>query len=292
MVNLLGRVADAFWRAVAYCLHPRVIMLSVLPLLLSAGLAFGLGYFFWEAAVDGVRQTLSSWQVVNSMLGWLDYIGAAGFRSVLSPLIVLALALPTIIVLSLLLVALLMTPALVRLVERRRFPALEKRRGAPFWLGALWALGHAILAILALVVSMPFWLIPPLVLILPPLIWGWLGYRVFSFDALAEHADDRLAGAVREAVATAVDGRRGRAARQRHAQRLGHRGHRVRGVHAAAGALAGTDRPLDPVDLVAGDLAGDAVHVTVHFRVLVDRIAFLHFGEGLLPHLLHLRVRH
>jgi len=23
----------------------------------------------------------------------------------------------------------------------------------------------------------------------PPLIWGWLGYRVFSFDALAEHAD-------------------------------------------------------------------------------------------------------
>jgi hypothetical protein len=35
---------------------------------------------------------------------------------------------------------------------------------------------------------MPLWLIPPLVLILPPLIWGWLTYRVMSFDALAEHA--------------------------------------------------------------------------------------------------------
>jgi hypothetical protein len=35
---------------------------------------------------------------------------------------------------------------------------------------------------------MPLWLIPPLVLVLPPLIWGWLTYRVMSFDALAEHA--------------------------------------------------------------------------------------------------------
>ena len=35
---------------------------------------------------------------------------------------------------------------------------------------------------------MPLWLIPPLVLIVPPLIWGWLTYRVMTFDALAEHA--------------------------------------------------------------------------------------------------------
>ena len=35
---------------------------------------------------------------------------------------------------------------------------------------------------------MPLWLVPPLVLVLPPLIWGWLTYRVMAFDALAEHA--------------------------------------------------------------------------------------------------------
>jgi len=39
-----------------------------------------------------------------------------------------------------------------------------------------------------MVVSMPLWLVPPLILVLPPLIWGWLTYRVFAFDALAEHA--------------------------------------------------------------------------------------------------------
>ena len=30
--------------------------------------------------------------------------------------------------------------------------------------------------------------LPPLILLLPPLIWGWLTYRVMAFDALAEHA--------------------------------------------------------------------------------------------------------
>jgi hypothetical protein len=37
--------------------------------------------------------------------------------------------------------------------------------------------------------------IPPLVLILPPLIWGWLTYKVFSYDVLAEHAsaEERIA---------------------------------------------------------------------------------------------------
>ena len=60
MMASMGRVADAFWRAVAYCLHPRVIALSFVPLLLTAGLAWGLGYFFWEPAVDAVRATLNS----------------------------------------------------------------------------------------------------------------------------------------------------------------------------------------------------------------------------------------
>jgi hypothetical protein len=39
-----------------------------------------------------------------------------------------------------------------------------------------------------LVLSIPLWFIPPLVLVVPPLIWGWLNYRVLSFDVMAEHA--------------------------------------------------------------------------------------------------------
>jgi len=36
---------DSFWRAVAYCMLPRVIVLSLLPLGWMVVLAAGLGYF-------------------------------------------------------------------------------------------------------------------------------------------------------------------------------------------------------------------------------------------------------
>lgn len=188
MIQSTGRLADAFWRAAAYCLHPRVIALSLLPLLIALLLAGGLMYFYWESAVAGVRATLESWRLVDTLLGWLDQVGGQSFRSVMAPLVLLALTVPVVVVMSLLLVALLMTPLLVRLVVLRRFAHLERRRGAAWWQSLVWSLVHSAAALLALLLSLPLWLIPPLALFVPPLIWGWLGYRVFAFDVLAEHA--------------------------------------------------------------------------------------------------------
>ncbi len=184
----MNQLLDSFWRAAAYCLHPRVILLSFLPLIVAAGSAALLGYFFWEDTLASVRATLESWSLLEAMLRWLDGVGAQGFRTVLAPLIVVALAIPVIVVFSLLLVALLMTPAVVTLVEQRRFAQLERRRGASFLASASWSLVCSLIALFALVVSIPLWFVPPLILVLPPLIWGWLTYRVMSFDALAEHA--------------------------------------------------------------------------------------------------------
>jgi hypothetical protein len=179
---------DAFWRAVAYCLHPRVIALSLLPLLISGVLVFAFMFFFWEGAIAGVRATLESWLLIDSLLRWLDSLGLQSFRSALAAIVVLAGVLPVVILLSLLLVALLMTPAIVRLVAERRFPLLEKKRGGTLLQSAAASLGATLLALVLIVLSMPLWLIPPLVMVLPPLIWGWLTYRVFGFDVLAEHA--------------------------------------------------------------------------------------------------------
>jgi hypothetical protein len=50
---------DSFWRAAVYCLYPRVIGLSVLPLVLIVALSWLLGYLYWDTAVTFVR-------------GWLD----------------------------------------------------------------------------------------------------------------------------------------------------------------------------------------------------------------------------
>jgi hypothetical protein len=179
---------DSFWRAAAYCLHPKVIGLSLLPLLIGVALALGLGWLFWADAVAAVRATLENWLLVDAALKWVEALAGASFRSVLSPLIVVALAAPVVVLVSVLLVAWLMTPAIVSLVATRRFPQLEEKRGGSWWASASWALLCTLGAALALLISVPLWFIPPLVLVVPPLIWGWLNYRVMSFDVLARHA--------------------------------------------------------------------------------------------------------
>ncbi len=184
----MKQLLDSFWRAGAYCLHPKVIGLSLLPLLIGVALTLGLGWFYWEAAVAGVRTTLENWLLVDAALRWVESLVGSSFRAVLAPLIVVALAAPVIVVLSVLLVAWLMTPAIVGLVATRRFPALVRKRGAGLFSSISWSLLYTVLALLALLVSIPLWFIPPLVLVVPPLIWGWLNYRVLSFDVLAEHA--------------------------------------------------------------------------------------------------------
>lgn len=179
---------DSFWRAVAYCLRPRVIALSFLPLVLMVALALGLGYYFWDGAVDWVRISLESSTLVNNVWSWLQSVGAGSLKLVLAPLVVIFTVTPLIVVLSLLMVATFMTPALTQLVAERRFAQLERKCGGSLVRSLAWSLGSTLLALVALLVSVPLWLIPPLILVLPPLIWGWLTYRVMAFDALADYA--------------------------------------------------------------------------------------------------------
>jgi hypothetical protein len=184
----MNAMLDAFWRAAGYCLHPRVILWSLLPLLVAGGLTGLLGWAYWEGTVAAVRGALEQWSLVATMMQWLDSIGATTLHTLIAPLIVVALAVPVVVLFSLLLVAWTMTPALVNLVALRRFPQLERKQGGNWWLGLLWSLVCTVAALAALVLSVPLWFVPPLVLVLPPLIWGWLSYRIFAFDVLAAHA--------------------------------------------------------------------------------------------------------
>src|SRR5882724_1373416 len=180
---------NSFWRAAAYCLHPRVIALSLLPVALLAVLALGLGYFFWVPALDAVHSAFESWELLATMFKWLESVGLGDWESVLAPMVIVFLTTPVLVIVSLLVVATMMAPAMLNLVARRRFPTLERRHGGSTAGSVAVSLGSTLIALIAIVLSIPLWFVPPLVLIVPPLIWGWLTYRVMSYDMLAEHAD-------------------------------------------------------------------------------------------------------
>ena len=188
MLAAMALLLDSFWRALAYCFHRRVIALSALPLVLMAVLALGWGYFYWDASVASARALLEAQGWLGTVWGWLQDWGLGNAPAFVAPLLVVAVLTPVVVLIALLLVAVFMAPALVALVAQRRFAGLERKKGGSLWASLAWSLGSTLLAVVALLVSMPLWLIPPLVLLLPPLIWGWLTYRVMAFDALAEHA--------------------------------------------------------------------------------------------------------
>jgi hypothetical protein len=186
---------DSFWRALLYCLMPRVIVLSLLPLAMLLVLSVSWGYFYWSPTQDWVREMLASWQVLQSMMDWLQDKGAAELQAVMVPLVVIFAITPVLVVASLLAVSLMMTPALVDLVVQRRFSHLALKRGGTTVTSLVWTVTSTLAAMVAMVISLPLWAVPPLMFILPPLIWGWLSYRVMVYDALVTHAsrEERLA---------------------------------------------------------------------------------------------------
>ena len=187
-------VLDSFWRALAYCLMPRVITLSLLPLALLLATTLGWGYFYWEPTQVWVRELLNAWQVLQGMMDWMQAHGAGDLQVVLVPLVVIFAITPLLVLLSLLAVSLMMTPALVNLVVERRFSHLALKRGGSMWTSLGWTLISTAAATLAMLITLPLWAVPPLMFVIPPIIWGWLSYRVMVFDALVIHAsrEERL----------------------------------------------------------------------------------------------------
>ena len=178
---------DALWRALGDCLRGKVIAWSLFPLLLVAGFSVIVAVFWWEGAVSAVQAWLEGtswlqwfWQLAGDSSSTLAALAAA-------LLVVLAVS-PVLIIVALAVVAVVMTPQMVELVAQRRFPNLARKRGGGWLHSALWALSSTAVALMALLISVPLWFVPPLILVLPPLIWGWLTYRVMTFDALSEHA--------------------------------------------------------------------------------------------------------
>ena len=180
----------SFWRAVAYCLHPQVLMLSLLPLLVAGVVTLGVGYLYWESALSRAcarRWSTGRWSTrcssgSRSMLG-------AGFRTGIAGADRHRAG----------------HPGGGRVhagaggpvdhaghrhagVARGASRTLERRHGGSWWLGVLASFGWTIAALLMVMITLPFWLVPGLALVLPPLIWGWLTAHIMGFDALAEHA--------------------------------------------------------------------------------------------------------
>ncbi|KVO77346.1 hypothetical protein WM28_13650 [Burkholderia ubonensis] len=185
----------SFVRALASALHPRMLWLTLMPFVVSALFWGVLLWFAWQTLVDAARGALDGFALTTALYRVFDLIGLSQLHAVVAPFVVVALAVPLIVLTVLLLIASISMPVVVKYLSSRQFAALEMKRGGTFVGSMFNALWTAFAGIAAFVVTLPLWLIPPFFALLPPVIGGWITYRVMTYDALAEHAsrDERRA---------------------------------------------------------------------------------------------------
>ena len=165
---------DIFW----HLLWPGVV--SMLVWMIVAVLA-------WTPVTDWIYAWVGGWTFVG---GWISASEATAVLTLMLIKIAVGLAfVPLVYVTAALIVATIALPLMLERVSRRDYADIEQRSGGSN-LGSAWnSIVAGILFFLALILSLPFWLIPGVGLLVSVLLTGWLNQRAFGYDALMLHAD-------------------------------------------------------------------------------------------------------
>ncbi len=181
MTSVWGSLFFAF----ASLFHPRMLWLMIWPMLVSL-FAWGVAAFLlWGATAMWMAAHLKRW--LESGLFFISFDTGSAML-VAAHVIMVLLFVPLVYLTALLILSIFGMQTMVEHVAKRRFPQLARRQGGgtagSLLNGALALAGLALLG----VISIPFWLVPPLWPAIPVVIMGWVNQKVLRYDALAEHA--------------------------------------------------------------------------------------------------------
>ena len=181
----MNPVARSLLYAFANMLHPGMLWLMVWPMLIAL-------------AIWGTLLWIMGAQLVLLISGWMrEWIQSGTFLVhwdlgdalvVTAKILIFLMFIPLAWLTALLILSTFGMPVMVEHVAARRFPQLARRQGGSV-LGSVW---NGVVTLAGLVglalLSLPFWLVPPLWPLIPVAIMGWVNQRVLRYDALAEHA--------------------------------------------------------------------------------------------------------
>jgi CysZ protein len=181
----MSRILSSLFFAFVNLFHPRILWLMVWPMLLAL-FAWGIAALvLWGRTAAWLTEHLRHW--AESGVFFIRFDGG-DFLLVISHVLMALLFVPAVFLTALIILSIFGMQAMVEHVAERRFAQLARRKGGGLagsvWNGVVALAGLVLLGLL----SVPFWLLPPLWPLIPVAIMGWLNQRVLRYDALAEHA--------------------------------------------------------------------------------------------------------
>ncbi|MEA9604211.1 EI24 domain-containing protein [Polynucleobacter sp. JS-JIR-II-c23] len=185
----LPQVFKSFGMALVGTMHPRMLWLSFRPFLIVSVLWGCLIWLTWTPALE----TLSIFLTTSVFTSWIQeglvWAGFENARAWIAPLFFVMLMIPLITISLLVFIAFSTVPSIVKIASRQsQFQDLECKKGGGFFGSLIYSLWSALICLALVMLTLPVWWVPPLVAVLPPLLWGWLTMRLMSYDVLAKHA--------------------------------------------------------------------------------------------------------
>lgn len=187
----LTGVAQAFGRALRSQLHPRMLFALLLPFLIILGGAVLLLVMALGPLTGWLDQQISESSTVIQANQWLISMGLFSLMSVKSfivPLTAVAILLPLSGIAGLAVAAVCVMPMVIAHLSGRDYQGL-KMQGQQAFAVSLWnAVWVSVLFALGWLVTLPFWLVPPLGLMVSIFWWTFAFSRMMRIDAIVEHA--------------------------------------------------------------------------------------------------------
>ncbi len=185
----LPQVFKSFGMALVGTMHPRMLWLSLRPFLIVSVLWGCLIWLTWTPALELLSIFLTNSIFTSWIQDGLIWAGFENARAWIAPLFFVMLIIPLITISLLVFIAFSTVPAIVKIASRQsQFQDLECKRGGGFFGSLFYSLWSALICLALIMLTLPVWWVPPLVAVLPPLLWGWLTMRLMSYDVLAKHA--------------------------------------------------------------------------------------------------------
>lgn len=187
----LDGVGQAFWRALVSQFHPRMLFALLLPFLIMLVGAIFLLIVALGPVTDWLNQQLSESTMLIAANDWMVSMGLfslAAVKAWLVPFAVAIVLLPVSGILGLTVAAIFVMPMVVNHVSRQHFPGLALQ-GQNALVVSVWnAVWVSVVFVLGWVFTLPFWLFPPLGLLVSLLWWTFAFSRIMRIDAIVEHA--------------------------------------------------------------------------------------------------------
>lgn len=177
-------VFRAFGNAFRSVLHPRMLALTIWPMLAALMLWLGLAWFYWDNWSQWLNTVINGTHAVL----WLSQRSLEMLAHYSALLLLFLLLAPMMLITAVLVAAVIEMPLIVNFVALRHYPALERRHGGTV-LGSMVNALAAVLVFAGLwIVTLPLWLTGVLIPVLPLVLGAYLNQRLFRYDALSDHA--------------------------------------------------------------------------------------------------------